>query len=319
MKHRKILILVCLFCANALAFSQTEVVLQLNHNVDGQPFLLGQTYEVDSTQVSFDRLQYYMCDFVVTHDGGQETALTDKYILVNADDNEVHSLGEWDIQSLESVSFGIGVNAAHNVGIDPTTYPDGHPLAPQQPSMHWGWASGYRFLAFEGFSGDNLSNQSQVHALGDANFFHQSHAVSGESTGDGLILSLEANYAHLFVALPLDDGFFEHGTTGAAAKMMVNMRDLVFETGTAAEIEHPVANEIRIFPNPTTEFIYIDGAQFCKAARWVIYDVAGKSLVKGMVSPNEPISIQHLQPGVYHIFIDDTRGTSIAAHRFLKL
>ena len=57
MNNRKILILVCLFCAKALAFSQTEVVLQLNHNVDGQPFLLGQTYEVDSTQVSFDRMQ----------------------------------------------------------------------------------------------------------------------------------------------------------------------------------------------------------------------------------------------------------------------
>lgn len=319
MKLRRIPILVSLLGFKVLAFSQTEVVLQLNHTVDGQPFLLGQTYEVDSTQVSFDRLQYYMCDFVVTHDGGQETALTDKYILVNADDNEVYSLGEWDIQSVESVSFGIGVDAAHNVGIDPTTYPAGHPLAPQQPSMHWGWASGYRFLAFEGFSGDNLFNQSQVHALGDANFFHQSHAVLGESAGDALMLSLEANYAHLFVALPLDDGFFEHGTTGAAAKMMVNMRDLVFETGTAAEIERPVASEIRIFPNPTTEFIYIDGAQFCKAERWVIYDAAGKSLVKGMVSPNEPISIQHLQPGVYHIFIDDTRGTSIAAHRFLKL
>ena len=239
--------------------------------------------------------------------------------MVNADDNEVHSLGEWDIQSLESVSFGIGVDAAHNVGIDPTTYPPGHPLAPQQQSMHWGWASGYRFLAFEGYSGADLSNQSQVHALGDANFFHQSHPVSGESAGDALVLALEANYAHLFVELPLDDGFFEHGTTGAAAKMMVNMRDLVFETGTAAEIDHPVANEIRIFPNPTTEFIYIDGAQFCKAERWVIYDAAGKSLVKGMVSPNEPISIQHLQPGVYHIFIDDTNGASIAAHRFLKL
>lgn len=319
MKHRKILLLVCIFCAQALAFSQTEVVLQLNHKVNGQPFILGQTYEVDSTQVSFDRLQYYMCDFVVTHDGGQETALTDKYILVNADDNEVHSLGEWDIQSVESVSFGIGVDAAHNVGIDPTTYPAGHPLAPQQPSMHWGWASGYRFLAFEGFSGDNLSNQSQVHALGDANFFHQSHAVFGESAGDALVLSLEANYAHLFVALPLDDGFFEHGTTGAAAKMMVNMRDLVFETGTAAEIEHPVANEIRIFPNPTTEFIYIDGAEFCEAKQWVIYDAAGKSLLEGMMNANEPISVQHLQPGVYHMVIDDTRETSTAVHRFLKL
>ena len=319
MKLRRIPILVSLLGFKVLAFSQTEVVLQLNHTVDGQPFLLGQTYEVDSTQVSFDRLQYYMCDFVVTHDGGQETALTDKYILVNADDNEVYSLGEWDIQSVESVSFGIGVDSAHNVGIDPTTYPPGHPLAPWQQSMHWGWASGYRFLAFEGYSGDELSNQSQVHALGDANFFHQSHPVSGESVGNALALALEADYAHLFVDLPLEDGFFVHGAFGAATQMMANMRDLVFEPGTATKVERPVASEIRIFPNPTTEFIYIDGAQFCKAERWVIYDAAGKSLVKGMVSPNEPISIQHLQPGVYHIFIDDTRGTSIAAHRFLKL
>ena len=133
------------------------------------------------------------------------------------------------------------------------------------------------------------------------------------------MLSLEANYAHLFVALPLDDGFFEHGTTGAAAKMMINMRDLVFETGTAAEIEHPIAHEIRIFPNPTTDFIYLQGAQFCEPKQWVIYDAAGKSLVEGMMNANEPISIQHLQPGVYHMVIDDTRGTSTAVHRFLKL
>ena len=318
MNHRKILILVCLFCAKALAFSQTEVVLQLNHNVDGQPFLLGQTYEVDSTQVSFDRMQYYMCDFVVTHDGGQETALIDKYILVNADDNEVHSLGEWDIQSVESVSFGIGVDSAHNVGIDPTTYPPGHPLGPHQQSMHWGWASGYRFLAFEGYSGDELSNQSQVHALGDVNFFHQSHPVSGESVGNALVLALIADYAHLFVDLPLDDGFFVHGAFGAATQMMVNMRDLVFEPGTATRVERPVASEIRIFPNPTTEFVCLRGAHCTEAKQWVIYDAAGKWLLEGMVSANEDISVQHLLPGVYHMVIQDTHGNSIMAHRFLK-
>ena len=319
MKLRRIPILVSLLVLRVLAFSQTEVVLQLNHTVDGQSFFLGQTYEVDSTQVSFDRMQYYMCDFVVTHDGGQETALIDKYILVNANDNEVYSLGEWDIQSVESVSFGIGVDSAHNVGIDPTTYPPGHPLAPQQQSMHWGWASGYRFLAFEGYSGDGLSNQSQVHALGDVNFFHQSHVVSGESIGDALVLTLEADYAHLFVDLPLDNGFFVHGTFGAAAQMMANMRDSVFEPGTAARIEAPVASEIRIFPSPTTDFICLRGVHFTEAKQWVIYDAAGKWLLEGMVSANEHISVQHLLPGVYHMVIQDTRGTSIAAHRFLKL
>ena len=319
MKLQRISMLVFLFCAQASASSQTEVVLQLNHMVHSQPFFLGQSYEIDSTYVRFDRMEYYMCDFVITHDGGQETALIDKYILVNADINESHSLGEWDIQSVESLSFGIGVDSAHNVGIDPTTYPPGHPLAPQQQSMHWGWAAGYRFLAFEGFSGDNLSNQSQVHALGDANFFHQSHPVSGESVGDALVLSLEANYEHLFFTLPLGEGFFEHGTAGAAVKMMRNMRDLVFETGTASKIEHSVTTGIQIFPNPTTEFIFINGVQFCEAKNWIIYDAAGKSLVEGMVDVNEGISVQHLHPGIYHMVIEDARGRSIATHRFLKL
>ncbi|MEE2920024.1 MAG: MbnP family protein, partial [Bacteroidota bacterium] len=97
MKLQRISMLVFLFCAQASASSQTEVVLQLNHKVHSQPFFLGQSYEIDSTYVRFDRMEYYMCDFVITHDGGQETALIDKYILVNADINESHSLGEWDI------------------------------------------------------------------------------------------------------------------------------------------------------------------------------------------------------------------------------
>lgn len=318
MRLHRILTFALLFCSQASGISQTEVVLQLNHRVNGQPFFLDHSYDVDSTQVSFDRLQYYMCDFVVTHDGGQETALIDKYILVSADVNEVYSLGEWDIQSVESLSFGIGVDSAHNIGIDPTTYPLNHPLAPQHPSMHWGWASGYRFLAFEGYSGNNLSNQSQVHALGDANFFQQSHPVSGESVDDALVLSLDANYEYLFVALPLGDGFFEHGTSGAAADMMINMRDLVFETGTASKVERAVASGIQLFPNPATALIFIKGTQFCEANQWVIYDAAGKSLMEGMVNAKEPISVQQLHPGVYHLVIEDDRGTFTEAHRFLK-
>ena len=41
-----------------------------------------------------------MCDFVVTHDGGQETTLNDAYILVDAGLDSLHSLGQWDIESI---------------------------------------------------------------------------------------------------------------------------------------------------------------------------------------------------------------------------
>ena len=60
--------------------AQNEIVFQVNHKMNGESFVLGQTYNVEGSQVRVDRLEYYLCDFVVTHDGGQETELTDVYV-----------------------------------------------------------------------------------------------------------------------------------------------------------------------------------------------------------------------------------------------
>ena len=79
--------------------------------------------------------------------------------------------------------------------------------------------------------------------------------------------------------------------------MMVNMRDLVLRPERLPRLNTRLPMKFRIFPNPTTEFIYIDGVQFCEAKNWIIYDAAGKSLVEGMVDVNEGISIQHLHQG----------------------
>ena len=314
----------CSGCNDPLPEGESIVELGFGIEWDGEPFTIGESGpDAEGRAVQLERFECYVSDFAIldSEEGWIDIDTVARIDFSQANPFAMLTLpGDRD-RTISAIRMGLGVPADRNVDVDPASYDDpDHPLGFKgSTGMHWGWASGYRFLAFEGYSGDELSNQSQVHALGDANFFHQSHPVSGESVGNALALALEADYAHLFVDLPLEDGFFVHGAFGAATQMMANMRDLVFEPGTATKVERPVASEIRIFPNPTTEFIYIDGAQFCKAERWVIYDAAGKSLVKGMVSPNEPISIQHLQPGVYHIFIDDTRGTSIAAHRFLKL
>ena len=308
-----------LLFAPITAFSQTEVVLQINHKMNGSPFVLDQTYEVDSSQLQINRLQYYMCDFVVTHDGGQETTLNDTYILVDAGLDGLHSLGQWDIESIEALSFGIGVDSEHNVGLDPTTYPLGHPLGPVHPSMHWGWAAGYRFLALEGYSGTNLDAQSQVHALGDNNFFHQTHAIVGEAFNGALSLSLDANYEYMFEGLPVSEGFFVHGSTGIASETMVNMRDLVFEAGAPTSIVDITANTgVQLFPNPATERINLSMQQIASAKHWVIYNSEGKPIMKGKVNA-QAISVQELQYGSYHMVLLDARGMAIQAHRFVKL
>ena len=79
-----------------------------------------------------------------------ETAIPNKWVLVNASEATEVDLGSHDVTNVEAVHFHIGVDSSVNHS-DPASYPMGHPLAPVFPSMHWGWAAGYRFVAIEGF------------------------------------------------------------------------------------------------------------------------------------------------------------------------
>ena len=300
--------------------AQNEIVFQVNHKMNGEPFVLGQTYNVEGSQVSVDRLEYYLCDFVVTHDGGQETELTDVYILANASDNGSYSLGQWDIEEVEALSFGVGVDYAHNVGIDPSTYPENHPLAPQFPSMHWGWASGYRFLAFEGFSGANLAATSQVHALGDQNFYHQAHTILDPQNVDGTVtITLDANYEGMFMGLPLEQGFIQHSDTHEAAETMWNMRNLVFGQALPLGIkESSVESTFQVFPNPTNENLVINAKSLPSSHQWVIFNATGQKVMGGLMQTSTSLRVDALQAGPHVVVVQDVHGAPLASQRFVK-
>ena len=300
--------------------AQNEIVFQVNHMMNGESFVLGQTYNVESTQVRVDRLEYYLCDFVVTHDGGQETDLTDVYILANASDNGTYPLGQWDIEEVEALSFGVGVDADHNVGIDPSTYPGDHPLAPQFPSMHWGWASGYRFLAFEGFSGANLAATSQVHALGDQNFHHQDHTILDSQTVDGTVtITLDANYEGMFLGLPLEQGFIEHSDTQEAAETMLNMKNSVFGQALPLSINETIVEPaFQVFPNPTTESLVLHANNLQSPHQWIIFNATGQKVMNGLMQSSTSLRVDALQAGPYVVVVQDVHGAPMASQRFVK-
>ena len=88
--------------------------------------------------VNIDRLEYYLSDMSVVHDGGQETPLNGAYVLADAFVDEVHPLGLVSgVESVEGLKFKVGIDPENNHS-DPVTWPQDHPLAPQVPSMHWG-------------------------------------------------------------------------------------------------------------------------------------------------------------------------------------
>jgi len=56
-------------------------------------------------------------------------------------------------------------------------------------------------------------------------------------------------------------------------------------------------NKIKIYPNPTSEFIQISG--LTKTENYTVYNVVGTKISKGTISVDEKIDIQNLTNGIY--------------------
>lgn len=57
----------------------------------------------------------------------------------------------------KGIQFQLGPDSAQNHG-DPTLWPANHPLNGNLTGLHWGWAGGYVFQAFDGEFKDNISS-----------------------------------------------------------------------------------------------------------------------------------------------------------------
>jgi hypothetical protein len=248
---KKVLPLIFLFILGGFqSNAQSEVFLIVNHFLGDQVFESNTACTVDAGyQMKVNRLEYYLSDFVITHDGGVETSLDGVHLLVDAEDPETMSLGEWDIVNVEGITYSVGVHPDYN-HLDPASYDWNDPLAPQSPSMQWGWAAGYRFVAFEGKSGPNLTTTFEVHALGDSNFMSQTIDMSAASMSGILNLYVDADYIQLVNDLDVSTGLIEHSESGAAVDLLMNMNALVFSAGAPVGINDAAASSFSVYPNP---------------------------------------------------------------------
>ncbi len=194
--NRPLLFIILVLAIN-IASAQVNVTLYMAQKLGGQPFAYNTSIEADmGYSFNMTRMQYYISEIKLIHDGGVVTPVTDLYFLVDPAVDAEFQLGEFTITALESIQFSIGVDQAHN-HLDPASYPNGHPLAPQNPSMHWGWASGYRFIAIEGLAGDDsnsLNNTYQIHTIGNTNYKTVIIDVAGEINKDDMSIYVQADY-----------------------------------------------------------------------------------------------------------------------------
>jgi len=291
--------------------SATDVTLVLESMHGSAPFRLQSVYP--GVRVgSFYRpelLRYYISKITIHHDGTKSTPLPDTYLLVDAKEVQRYSLGDLDVAVVDSITFFIGIDKERN-HLDPTTYPDWHPLALKTPSMHWGWTAGYRFVTYEGMAGTSESKLTagfQIHTLDNALYTRVQVAASATRTATGMDIPIKADYARLLDAIDVSRGLIMHGSTDEAVTLMRNMGASVFTRGTTTSVRQNDEVGQAIRPNPAAEVIHLPTDVV--SAR--VVDQSGTIVLDASLTPEAAmISVSNLPSGVYGALLRHSDGTT---------
>lgn len=277
---------------------------------DGSVFALGKVYP-GRTGGGFYRpelLRYYISGITVHHDG-TSTRLIDHYLLVDVSKSDRYSLGNISVQRIDSISFSIGVDIAHN-HLDPAKYPEGHPLGYQDPSMHWGWESGYRFVTYEGFAGtqaSKLSAMMQIHTVDNSLYKGTTVRVGGTSTEDGIDIPLICNYENLLESIDVSRGLINHSALGEAVTLTQNMISRVYSGAVISSVQEQ-RDIAQVTPNPASDVIMLPE----DVRQATIIDIAGNAVASATLTEGASLmSVHHLPTGIYGIVMHhvDARRT----------
>ena len=317
MKTRYVLItsviISCLMSGGTWA--QNDIRLDLRHMLAGEDFALEKEASTpEGVRFNTGRLEYYVSEISVTHDGGQVTPFNDLWLLVNASEDGLIDLGAASIASVESIAFSVGVDEEHN-HLDPASWPVDHPLAPKRPSMHWGWISGYRFVAMEGMGGPQLNQVYEVHALDNINYFETSVDASAEAQNGEVIITVYADYTQALKGIDVSAGVITHGSAAEAATMLENFRDHVFSAEAPSGPALGVAdteNKLRVTaaPNPSEGGVVRLLTDHRASNGLVIeaFDITGKQADFSRSNQTGVIELSGLEAGLYVVRITDERS-----------
>lgn len=300
-----LLFLICLFSFSS-SFAQNSIEFNIHHKLGVDDFALNAPVVNNlGNDFSLSRLQYYVSEIAIIHDGGMETLIPNTWLLVNAADVlTTVDLGAYAINQVEGVSFHIGVGPDHN-HLDPSTYASGHPLAPQLPSMHWGWASGYRFVCLEGVSGPALNQSAELHAVGDAVYYKTELSLSATPNNNVISIDIIGDYIRTLENLDVSTGIFYHGEYPETRNMLTNFRDLVFSTMTTTGTTNLYqVNQMDIFPNPSTDgtATLVISAEINFTGELAVFDAFGRKIQElNTITNDTPVELKLASSGLYFV------------------
>jgi hypothetical protein len=290
----KKIVLFFVFLNISLGAQPKELVLNFHHTMDGQA-LTNALIGVNNlgNQFKYSRLQYYVDDIEIIYNQG-DTFSYPGVLLIDAlsEENTKVNLGSLDFNSISAVRFAVGVGPDLN-NLDPSVYPTTHPLAPKFPSMHWGWAAGYRFVCAEGLGSSSFNQTFELHGLGNSNYAMQTILTAGTALGnDTLLINVEADYSELTKNITVASGTISHGETGDAFQALKNFNNDVFksaEGNTALAVRENDGAALSIHPNPSNGEVFFTGMD---GADLIIYNALGTVVYQSKLMESQPVLLK---------------------------
>ncbi|MDB4088697.1 T9SS type A sorting domain-containing protein [Flavobacteriales bacterium] len=305
---KNLLILSAMLLFGITTFSQNNIYLKINHNLGSSSFAFNSNQVNDlGDNLNVTRLQYYITPYSITHDGGTVTLLN-KTILVDAGLPTYDLLGNYVITTIEKITFAIGVDSLLN-HLDPSLASGA--LAPKSPSMHWGWAPGYRFIAYEGKAGTSVppTQVYELHALGDHNFHYITITTAGTTDTNGKVIELNADYLKGLNGINVASGLLEHGETVNTSLLIDNFKNLVFTSiegnpTVGVDIKNRSTFRLSIYPNPVIEgsSVIFTTSEVLENSQIIITDIQGKQIYKNILT-SEKTEVENISAGTYVVSV----------------
>lgn len=315
-------------CSSALMAQTRTVTLMIDHSIGDSNYQDLRHFETwDGKAAYLDNLFYYIHDVQIVTGQGDTVGELGKHILVDAAAKLDYELGTFDADSATKVLFNWGVAADVNHA-DPSQYAAGHPLGHQNPTMHWGWSAGYRFIRADGRIDDNNDGDPtlpfQYHMVGDQ-FVGPviTNCVSMLNDDDELEVWVTAHYERLFDQVDVVNNALIHGSSFPMSTIFGNVKFApVFDTfdGRAAEDTTDTATGItfieqqltfNLWPNPTVggEVKLMFSESTNNSGTIEAYDMTGKAAFrKQFFSTRGAVTLPELTPGLYLIRVSSVDG-----------
>jgi hypothetical protein len=211
-----------------------QLSLSYKFDVNGSTFNTNDSYRIsDSLFVKFETVQFYLSNISLLKENESIKSINDVVLLKTNNTNA--NLGDFTSGLYTGLKFSFGLDSLRNHA-DPTQYTSpNHPLALQNPSMHWGWNQGYIFAIIDGrYSTDsltesNLGNSFSYHIGLDQNYkdsvslaFPSSILVNANQT---TTLKIKINLASVFnnLSMSTDNSTTSSVNAGLALRVRNNL------------------------------------------------------------------------------------------------